>query len=453
MPFPPDRKPGILEQQYPAEPLPPLNIMCSSGFIPYTTDIRWTSPDELQANSHFSIVGNNIYRSFDSEYGPYVRLNVLPVGAGFYRDRLLTQVAMQEDVSDKFEANPLTDPAGRCIFKVRHPSIVLDLTPAPCPNCTELNMYVTVNGQQAAIESINAQTGEVEISQRDRFDVASQTVIKPVVPTNLPGLNNDPTRPTDVVLATYRYQDPNEKPTGLDQRTYYRVTTVARHHETGVLTETPLDRAAEVNNRQIEQLDWIWREAIRRQRYLLDQGGERVKLFIMKSVGPICGCYSIANAQPDNSCRVCYGTGIIGGYDGPYDIVLAPEDEARSIQQSNRGRTVLHSYETWTLPSPLLSQRDFLVKLNGDRYGIGPVRMPSNRGIQLQQMFPVSHLDYEEIRYKVPVLDTLKLVSPQTRYVIPGQGKATPEMTDREDVPAEHQIRGNTVTFENQQRR
>ncbi len=450
MPFPPDRKPGILEQQYPAEPLPPLNIMCSSGFIPFTTDIRWTSPQQLQANSKFSIVGSNVYRSFDSEFGPYTRMNVLPIGANFFRDSLLTRVSMQEDVSTRFVANPLTDPGGRCIFQVRHPAIVLDLTPAPCPNCTELNVYVTVNGQEAAIESINAQTGEVEISQRDRFDVASQTVIKPVVPTNLPGPTNDPTRPTDVVLATYRYIDITETPTGLDQRTYYRVTTVAHHHETGVLVETPLHRAAEVNNRQIEQLDWIWREALRRQHWILDQGGERVKLFIQKTVGPRCGCYSISNDQPDNNCPVCYGTSVIGGFDGPYDIVIAPEDNERAIQQSNRGRTVFHSYDTWFGPSPLVSQRDFIVKLNGDRYGIGPVRMPSNRGIQLQQMFPVSHLDYGEIRYKVPVLDTLRLVSPETRYIIPGKGDATPEMTDRENIPAEIQYRGNTVTFENQ---
>jgi len=443
MPFPPDRPLGILELQYPALPLPPLNIMCSSGFERHVTDLRWTSPSEIPANTKFDIVGVNVYRSFDSEYGPYFRLNALPIGGDFYRDRLLIRVAMNEDVSRHFIARGETDPDGRWIFRTDFKPIIIDTTSAHSPNITNLNVSVTVNGLPAFVESINAKVGEVELSRHVTFDVASQVQSPPVLPLNA----------TDITLATYRYYLEREVPSELDQKTYYRVTTVAVDRDTGNLLETELHRAAEANNRQIETLDWIWREAIRRNRWMLGQGGEPVKLFKMKLVGPKCGCYDYSRKQPLATCPVCYGTSIIGGYDGPYDIVIAPEDGERSISQGNRGRTVQHPYDTWTGPSPLLTQRDFFAKLNGDRYGIGPVRMPSNRGIQLQQFFTTSHLDTDDIRYSVPVIQTEYLVFPQTRYLIPGKGKETPMMTDRESVPAERQYRANTVTGENVNRK
>lgn len=442
-PFPPDRPIGVLEQQYPALPLPPLNIMCSSGFEPHVTDLRWTNPAQLPANTKFDVVGVNVYRSFDSAYGPYSRLNAFPVGAEFYRDRLLMRVSINENVTNSFVARGESDPNGLWIFKTQFRPIVIDLTPAPAPNCTNLNVYVTVNGVPAFVERINSKVGEVELRRTVTFDVASQTQAPPVLPVSK----------TDTVLATYRYFLEREIPSELDQKTYYRITTVAVDRATGNMLETPLDRAAEANNRQIETLDWIWREAIRRNRWILDQGGERIKLFKQKLVGPHCGCYAYTHKQPAADCLVCFGTGIIGGYDGPYDIIIAPEDGERSISQGYRGRTVQHPYDTWTGPSPLLTQRDFFVKLNGDRYGIGPVRMPSNRGIQLQQFFVTSHLDTADIRYKVHVIETETLIAPQTRYTIPGKGSSTPMLTNREDVPAERQFRGNTVTFENEQKR
>ena len=258
-----------------------------------------------------------------------------------------------------------------------------------------------------------------------------------------------PTSPSDVVLATYRYLS-NHVKTDLGQRIFYRITSVAHDSISGHLIETPLDRATTGNNQKTEQLDWIWREAIRRNRFLLTQGGERVKLFIRKVVGQHCGCDSSLYGQPSADCTVCYNTGVIGGYSGSYDILIAPDDAEKAITQSNRGRTLAHDFDSWTGPTPLLCQRDFIVKLNGDRYAVGPVRMPTVRGMQLQQFFSLSHLDEQDIRYKVPVLNTEVLVSPQTRYLIPGQGKETPMITDRQSIPAERQIRGFSPTFENQ---
>lgn len=442
MPFPADRPVNILERQFPALPLPPLNVFVSSAFLKGTFDIRWTLPSELQANSRFNIIGVNIYRSFDSEFGPWERLNAVPVGSAYWRDSTRVILALQEDISQSFFfRGPASDPDGRYTFQTKRKPIVIFPSPGSA-NITNLNVQVTVNGVPAFVESINSPRGQVELRREPTFNVINQVKTDAVLPKN----------PSDVVLATYKYLA-NEVPTTLAQRIFYRLTTVAYDSDSGQLIETRLEDATSANNFEIEKLDYMWREAIRRNRWILDHGGERVKLMIRRSVGPKCGCNSSFYKQPTSDCTVCYGSGVIGGYDGPYDITIAPDNAAKTISQSNRGRTTAHVYDVWTLPSPLVSQRDFIVKLNGDRYAIGPVSMPSNRGMQLGQFFDVSKLDEADIRYQVPILDTSILVAPQTRISVPGRGDATPMMTEASTIPDEREIRGATVTSENAMRK
>lgn len=422
----------------PAMPLPPLNVHCQAGYEKDIVDVRWSRPTDLQANSRFSIVGVNVYRSFDSEYGPYFRLNNVPVGCEFWRDRTRVSVAMLEDVTRSFTARgAATDPAGRYMFRTVHRPIVITPTPG-VEDCTNLNVQVTVNGVPAFVESIFAADGAVELRRTPTFDVASQKQIPPVLPTS----------PDDVVLASYRYYSERIR-TGQDRHVFYRVTTVAVDPATGELLETPLQRASQSDNREVEKADWIWTEAIRRNKWLRVQGGERVKLYIRKTVGPVCGCYSNTHRQARSDCLTCFATGVIGGYDGPFEITIAPDDGSVNIQQDTRGRTKSHLYDTWTGPSPLISQRDFILKQDGDRYGVGPVRRPMNRGIRLQQFFPISSLDHSDIRYMVPVFDPDTLVAPQTRYLDPQGGKSFPMITEKSTIPSEREIWSTTIAGEN----
>lgn len=433
MPFPPDREPEILEQQYPVFPLPPLNV-ASVSFDPEVVDVVWTPPSELQANSKFNLVGVNVYRSFDSEFGPFFRLNTVPLGGLQYRDATRIVLSLQEDVSAMFTTRGApTDVAIQYAFRTKKKPIVIHPSPGSA-NRTNLNVQVTVNGVDAYVERIYADQGEVVLRHLPTFDLVTKVQTPPVLPTS----------PTDIVLATYRYVKEAVQ-TRLSQRIFYRVTTVAYDQQSGALVETPLDRAAKTNNFEVEKIDHMWAEAVRRNLWILFQGGERVKLFIRKAVGPQCGCNSTYYKQPDSNCLVCYGTGIIGGYDGPFNIIIAPDDAEKKNSQTNRGRTMEHSYETWTGPRPLLSQKDFVVKLNGDRYGIGPVRMPTNRGMQLQQMFSISSFDEADIRFKVAVPNLSFMESPDG--FPPGRRDVL--VTDRQGIADERELRGNTTTWSN----
>ncbi len=434
-----DRQQHILEQFDSAWPLPPLNISVLSSLKLGSYDIKWSHPSELSGNTKFSIVGVNVYRSYDSEFGPFYKLNSEPIGSTFYRDATVIKVALNENVSNNFVTIGDEDPTGKWTIVTNNKPIVMDYVGG---SVSVESVVLTINGVRAKIESIMPNSGEIVIDSSDSFDVTSQTKIKAVVPKSV----------NDVILVSYKYIC-NKVDTSLDKKIFYRITTVAYDHINGSYIETPIDRATSSSNYQVEQIDWIWREAIRRNKFILTQGGERVKVMIRKTMGVRCGCYKPSHGQPSSNCEICYATGIIGGYVGPFDMMIAPDDHERKATQSTLGRTVDHSGDVWSGPSPLLSQRDFIVKQNSDRFAVGPVRVPSNRGMILQQHFNISSLDETDIRFKVPMYDTFEQNQMQTKWIKSYPSRSVPQFTERMSMPDEREIRGSTVVYENNNRK
>lgn len=441
-----DRQPHDLELCQPEFPVPPLNLFLTSGYQPGVFDLCWDDPSVMSQNSLFVICGVNIYRSFDSEFGPYERVTSLPVGATFFRDRTDNVVVVEEAVDDsqwvlRGECTGSGPYAPRYVFRtLRHPLVQPDSQGVPEFNRD--SVQVTIDGEPAAIKRIHGPTGEIEIETRRFPEVGTQSLTDLPVPTE-----------GSVVKVTYRYNRTLIK-TDLGTRVFYRVTTVGVPIRSNLdviqpkdLRETSLERAAFTSSREIEKLDWIWRESVRRNRWILQQGGERVKVFLRKTVGQPCSCTEPTRKVPKNDCLRCYGTGIVGGYEGPYDVVVAPDDAERRIQRDKYGEQLKHSYEVWTGPSPLISQRDFVVKINGERYSVGPVRMPSNRGMVLQQHFTIGYINEKDIRYRVLIDGVQPFANYVGQLVPPHLDEAA--RTDKPNIPDERELRGRTKTWEN----
>lgn len=438
-----DRTPPILEMRASEWPASPLNVYLTSGYRPGVWDIRWENPAELAINARFAIAGVNIYRSFDSEFGPYHRITSWPVGSTFWRDSTINELVVNEDVSDRFLSFGV--PASgqqryRYIFQTSSP-----IVKAQSQNVFESSPYevwVYVDGVQAAVSRVFGNTGEVELDTRKFAEVGTQQAVEPILP-----------RPGSKVTCTYRRNRQFIR-TDLAQRVFYRVTTVAAPVDPecpcryGPLIETPLEYATGASSSELEKLDYIWREAIRRNRWILDQGGERVQVFLRKAVGPLCPCIPPTDhhKQPVSDCPYCFGQGIIGGFEGPFAILVAPDDAEKRVSQKESGRTVEHMYEVWTGPSPLLTMRDFLVKVNGERFSIGAVRMPTNRGMVLQQHFNIASLDEKDIREKVPMDDPYGRAN-TIRKVGPERPEST-IITGKPGIPDERELRGRTVAWE-----
>lgn len=396
-------------------PSPPLNVIVVSPFLPGVLDVRWDDPALLSANSDKVVLGVNVYRSDASDRGPFRRVNAYPVGGTFFRDYTNVSLVSEEVVPwvGGWQSKGDAPNVARWTLCTRYP-IYKPKTQGVPANSSE-DVVVSINGVPARVQGVFGSTGEVTLD--------TTTVVDPrdtrYSPAPVPG-------PDDVVTISY-YTLRNLVSPGVDKKSFYRVTTVSVDPSLpGGLAETPLNVTAPSSDMQVEQLDYIWREAVRRNRWILEQGGEAVKLFVMKVNGAPCLCTQemdakarVFNKQPSSLCHTCWGTGFVGGYEGPYDILLAPDDSEKRIAQTPTGRTKDHQYEVWMGYSPIVSQRDFVVKQNNDRYSIGPVRRPTNRGNVMQQHFNIKYLDSDDIRYTIPIDHTLispNLVWPQTRY-------------------------------------
>jgi hypothetical protein len=425
-------------------PLSPLNLILLGG-SKGVVDLKWDDPSILPLNSRFIIFGVNVYRSFDSEFGPFQRLTPYPLGTPFWRDQTDVEVMVNEDVTDRFivfGAPSTGQYPNRYIFKTLYP--IVQSGSQGVVNNDPFDVQVFVDGVQARVLRIDGHVGEVEIDPTNYPNVATQKLDQAVVPTT-----------TSKVSCSYRRLRSLVR-TDMMQRIFYRVTTVGipfcnnmSQCSTMDIVETPLESATATSSYEIEKLDWVWREAVRRNRWILEQGGERVRVFLQKNVGIPCPCIPDSHHnQPISDCDKCWGTGILGGYEGPYETIIAPDDAERRRSQKETGRSIEHSYEVFTGPSPILSQRDFLVKINGDRYSVGPVRFPTNRGMVLQQHFNIGHLDENDIRNRVPLGNPVKYASVEFGPKPPEEGGPTP-VTEKTNIPDERELRGHTVTWEN----
>ncbi len=445
-------------------PVAPLNPQAVHAFLKGVVDIRWDNPAIIAKNTPFDVVGVNIYRSDTSERGPYMRLNAQPVGGTFYRDYTDNALIQDEIVewTTAWIARGEQANSRNWVFRTQFRPVV-KTGPGMVYADGVFDVLVRINGQDVPVHSVFGPTGEITLSNVRGYDYVRDAWIEPVLPTE-----------EAEVTVTYRYSK-NFVRTNLDGKVWWRITTVAHddNSESGY-RETPLEFAEPVTFRSVEPLDYIWREAIRRNNWMLEQGGERVKVFIRKTTGERCYCRRDPKTlefsqQPDSRCLKCYGTGFIGSYEGPYDIIVAPDDADHAVRQEQQGRRVDHLQDVWTGPSPLLTQRDFVVKQTGERYSIGPVRRPTARGNIMQQHFQLRYLDEPDIRYKVPLFDTTELCWPETRgrpAVTQGGGwmeenpptgmwpvgkeyQQTPMQTEKENIPDEREQRGRTPVYEN----
>lgn len=421
-------------------------------------------PCEGRSNTNWEIIGVNVYRSDTGERGPYFRVNRIPVMTNFYRDR--TDIVETDGEVIPWEtgwvfrgAAPNRPGVWRLQTRNR-PMVKRTGNGVAADSLFDVEVYI--DGARAPVSEVFGPNGQITLDTASVWDPSTESWVEFVPPTE-----------QSVVTVRYYWQRGNTLVNVLDQRhkVFYRLTTVAVD-TTGTsptgLVETPLGHSEPISPMNSERFDYIWREAVRRNRWILEQGGERVKLFLRRVTGVKCDCVwdqrlEEYTQQPTNSCLDCYGTGFVGGYEGPIDIIIAPDDAERRVGQTPNGRRLEHAYEAWIGPSPMLSQRDFIVKQNGERYSIGPVRRTQVRGLILQQTFQIGYLDSTDIRYRVPMGALERLPWPETRYSNPEDApcvesdphpvgydyQASPMMSEAAKIPDGREQRGRTAIWQN----
>jgi hypothetical protein len=112
--------------------------------------------------------------------------------------------------------------------------------------------------------TVSGQTGEIILISNPTFN----NVISQTIPPRLPW------PPTGRVRLSYTYLG-NQVLSRLNQRIFYKVATEAVDpDDPSKRIETPLEEVEWRSTFDIEEIDYIWREGIRRNRWILEQSGE-----------------------------------------------------------------------------------------------------------------------------------------------------------------------------------
>lgn len=319
----------------------------------------------------------------------YVKSSDKPVRADFKDLKLNLADVMRPFIKD-------IDGAYR--FATQHRPITSRLRPGQRSTSID-DVSVEIDGKRAYIRDVNAVEGIVTLETGRVYDDIRGAWFVPPVPTH-----------DSVITVTYQYTRNRVNQKLVNTPYHYKVTSVL---DDGSETRLNLCEAATFN---AGKLDYMYKEAMRRNSWLLDAAGERVLLFVKKTVGDKARSYEKnerTHMQPKGTDLESVNTQFVGGYEGPYEIRISPVQTETKINMTDRGLRLENSQDTWTSMTPVITQRDFILRRNGSIWAIGPVMTPEVRGIPVQQHFSIGHVDRTDIRYKF--VDSLNLFNGGTK--------------------------------------
>lgn len=107
--------------------------------------------------------------------------------------------------------------------------------------------------------------------------------------------------------------------------------------------------------------------------------------------------------QGSANCKLCFGTGIYGGYYPAIPIYIRYSDAPDKIYKpTKRGFELNHAFNTYMLPTPTVRVGDLVVRQrDGSRYKVDKVRESSVRGVNLSQAFDLIQVPRDDMRMEV----------------------------------------------------
>lgn len=431
-------------------PRAPKNLEVTSPFLIGVLDIRWDNPADYTENNGLQVQGVNIYRTFDSPEAAYTKITDTPASALYFRDQTKEVIVTNEDGLANLDAG--NNPRKEWVLKTANGPIVVPGTQGQYSSSVD-DVQLSINDgtgyQTVKAFKVDGANGNIYLNTNRIYDPAQNKFLPAVLPNLLTG----------GIRVSYRYVSLNIA-TNINRKIYYKATTVALNPDTGEIIETPLNQVEAKSPYDMEKVDYIWAEAIRRNRWILEQGGERVKLFLRKWNGVKCSC-SIAGDEKDRygyskrigiargECPICYGTTYVGGYEGPYDTIVAPPETEKAVNLLDAGLHITYDWQSWTGPYPLLNDKDVIVRQNNDRFFVSRANAQGSRGAIYQQHFNMTSVDTTDPIYTIPIDGgQLGVPGPWNAFRGAKPSDASPAIPDKPEL-APGKITGRTVTFEN----
>lgn len=322
-------------------PLAPKNLMVTSPYMIGVLDVRWDDPSIYAENNGLDFEGVNVYRAFDAPDAPYEKLNTAPIGVMFYRDQTREVEVVDEDpvAGGRFIAG--TNATGDWIVKTYHQPIVIPGTNGKVADGIDsviIRVKKTSSSDWQVVPAfrVMGETGEIFLIKNKVYNHTTNRLDDPILPDLSRG---------GEIRVTYTYIN-NWIQMDINRKIYYRVTSVAVDPDTGESRETPLAETVPVNPYDMERIDWIWAESIRRNRFILEQGGERVKLFIRRWAGQRCSCWDQEYRTGRASCHVCFPPGTLVRAKDGWKVIEAVKAGEHVLSSDGSYQEVLKTMET-----------------------------------------------------------------------------------------------------------
>lgn len=165
-------------------------------------------------------------------------------------------------------------------------------------------------------------------------------------------------------------------------------------------------------------INWYTRH-VQRLEMLIKSTGELVTLYRRKWTGERCPCYDQRRGHSRHRCDICFGTGFVGGYtqyvnirESDGRIWLRPNVTVEDLELKEEGMFQKFIPDTWTLPTPIVRDRDVIIRYDPNtdeevwRYEI--LNVGRNLGFfkkMTRQEFSIQRLDKTDPIYNIRVVD------------------------------------------------
>ncbi len=441
-------------------------LILNSSYVG-SRDLWW--PDDVEAKG-----GYNVYRAFDRPQN-WAKLNALPLPMHFWRDQTqLVQVIYKVQPQDFREDGEL----GCYIIRLPHTPYANWADPQRRLRAVTTNsnqdVAVGINGTWMRPARVVALDQEIWLKVDRTLPAVGGVSAVNVTPGLPPSFLSEPyLEPTGttgplsssdaIEVCYFKLENFVDIMTSL-YRTFYTVVPVGWE---GQELHAPGDPRSEyVDSYQVDKMDYMQAEMVRRNGWLFEQVGEPAWLMFRRTRGKVCGCTKTGTGQPRTACPACYETGIVGGYIGPYAFPFTDPDSAAVREINEGGVKVERGSRSYIGPTPIVQDGDLIVRRNGERLVINGVTYKMPRGVILQQEFNVNLLPPGDTRYLIPVVqdvyppevfDPSKVpgyVNPATGIFTPAPGqppKGAEPVREINTKPGEDKQVGRTVVFGNVQ--
>lgn len=360
-------------------------VVLNSGYVG-SRDLWWP-------NDATSTVGYNVYRAFDYPNN-WVKLNASPIPGQFYRDiTTLTPKTYTITDDDWIEKGTF----GRWGFKI--PDI-------PYSGIVATRPMVASSPDDVSVILTDINNNVVQV--RPAFVSGIERSV---------WINTNVTLPTGGAVSAFPITDMSKVQLSLVQASYKTLTNFVDIYSSMTrtyYTVVPVGDNGEVyaagsagdivNTQTIERVNYMLQEQIRRNAWVFERVGEPAFIMFRMSRGIKCSCAEDGVEEPRHGCPICYETGWVGGYYGPYDIVYTPPDTATNTTVEEGGRKVERVSKSYLGPTPIIQNGDLIVRKNGERLITFDVTYTQPQGAIAQQEFNVRLLNNKDTRYLIPVV-------------------------------------------------